>query len=197
MVAMENIHKICTKCKTEKPLTAFHRDSSKKDGHRPICKVCTNENRRKNEKKEDVPDNHKKCNCCESIKPLTAFYKSGNSVRYICMECDNEKRSESYQKEHGKNKSTKDRGKLALALTAVAQMMTQKKVCHSCQEEKDLEDFRSRNRNIDGLSNKCKSCFRREKEVVPEENAEDLQFIKELEARQKHFENLVKRKKSK
>lgn len=35
-------HKICSKCKIEKPITEFHKQSSKKDGLRPHCKLCVN-----------------------------------------------------------------------------------------------------------------------------------------------------------
>jgi hypothetical protein len=32
--------KTCTKCGEEKPLTEFHKDKSKPDGHMPSCKAC-------------------------------------------------------------------------------------------------------------------------------------------------------------
>ncbi|HAI41575.1 MAG TPA: hypothetical protein DCM40_27410, partial [Maribacter sp.] len=32
--------KKCTKCKIEKPLTEFHKDKYRKDGHSPRCKTC-------------------------------------------------------------------------------------------------------------------------------------------------------------
>lgn len=35
--------KTCTKCKDEKPVSAFTKDKQKRDGLRPICKICTNE----------------------------------------------------------------------------------------------------------------------------------------------------------
>jgi hypothetical protein len=194
---MENTHKICTKCREELEFSQFHKDKAKKDGLRPICKTCTNAARKKTKiqvASPGVPEGHKHCNSCEAVKPLTAFYKSGTGVRYICMECDNEKRSEIYEAKSGKKKSTQDITKLALALTAVAGIITKKKLCICCNTEKDLEEFRSRARNIDGLSTKCKDCFRREREKVT--NEEDLVFIEELEKRQKHFEHLVRSKKT-
>ena len=33
-------YKVCNKCKTEKDLSLFIKDGSKKDGHRTICKEC-------------------------------------------------------------------------------------------------------------------------------------------------------------
>ena len=37
---MTSITKVCSKCKTEKPLSEFHRDRSSKDGHHSWCKAC-------------------------------------------------------------------------------------------------------------------------------------------------------------
>ena len=34
--------KICTKCRAQKPLEAFYRERSRRDGLRPWCKSCTN-----------------------------------------------------------------------------------------------------------------------------------------------------------
>ncbi len=35
--------KVCTKCKEQKPLTAFRKQSSTKDGLKYYCKECDNE----------------------------------------------------------------------------------------------------------------------------------------------------------
>ena len=32
--------KICTKCKKQKPISEFHKDKSRKDGFRYVCKKC-------------------------------------------------------------------------------------------------------------------------------------------------------------
>lgn len=32
--------KVCTKCQTEKPLSEFSKDGTKRDGLRPYCKAC-------------------------------------------------------------------------------------------------------------------------------------------------------------
>lgn len=41
--------KICKKCGLEKPIEEFHKDKSKKDGHKTICRACLSV------KKEKVP----------------------------------------------------------------------------------------------------------------------------------------------
>jgi len=40
--------KVCTKCKEEKPLTEFHKDSSKKDGMQIHCKSCRKQHYQEN-----------------------------------------------------------------------------------------------------------------------------------------------------
>lgn len=51
-----NIHitKTCTKCKTEKSLSDFRKDITKKDGLRPECKTCVREYERK--KRKEFPN---------------------------------------------------------------------------------------------------------------------------------------------
>lgn len=36
-------HKVCKKCETNKPIEAYHKDRSAKDGHRAYCKDCVKE----------------------------------------------------------------------------------------------------------------------------------------------------------
>ena len=45
--------KKCTKCGIEKPLTEFHKEKAKKDGHRPNCKACSAEYYAQNKEKLD------------------------------------------------------------------------------------------------------------------------------------------------
>lgn len=46
--------KICSKCKTEKAISEFEKDSSKKDGHKYQCKTCRNAYRKSYEKGHPV-----------------------------------------------------------------------------------------------------------------------------------------------
>lgn len=41
--AKKIIMKTCSKCKVKKDFLEFRRDKSKKDGHRPECKLCARE----------------------------------------------------------------------------------------------------------------------------------------------------------
>ena len=49
MISLDNLAmKICSKCRTEQPLTEFHKSSSHKDGLNAQCRTCFNATRRKN-----------------------------------------------------------------------------------------------------------------------------------------------------
>lgn len=52
---MNRESKICTKCKVEKPLTDYHRNSGASDGRACACKTCLNEDiqRRHKERREE------------------------------------------------------------------------------------------------------------------------------------------------
>ncbi|MBW1931449.1 MAG: hypothetical protein JRI56_00180 [Deltaproteobacteria bacterium] len=54
--------KVCSKCKIEKPLDAFYRKDSSKDGRQGICKVCQEEYKRKwrQKNKEKIAEYHQK-----------------------------------------------------------------------------------------------------------------------------------------
>lgn len=45
------MNKTCTRCKEEKPLSEFHKDSNKKDGHGKWCKICVYIYRQENKEK--------------------------------------------------------------------------------------------------------------------------------------------------
>ena len=36
-------YKVCSVCNREKPISEFHRNKNKKDGHNSFCKICTKE----------------------------------------------------------------------------------------------------------------------------------------------------------
>jgi hypothetical protein len=78
--------KVCSRCKIEQPLTAFHRDKSAKDGHVSACKTCWQVRDRSGHRFTTRPsmaerDNWyanglKWCPHCTLLKPLHAFSTS-------------------------------------------------------------------------------------------------------------------------
>lgn len=104
--------KICSRCKTEKPLEEFHRHRKHKDGHRSCCKEC----RSKGVVTSDAHrlrslenGNNKSCPKCLTIKPLTDFYKSKDRRRGLstyCIQCDKDIQKSRYSAENvDKNRS--------------------------------------------------------------------------------------------
>jgi hypothetical protein len=88
-----NKTKCCSKCGVEKSLdsTYYHRDKKSKDGFKPICKVCQNENDRL---RYDAKKNHFVpnviCNICSK-----SFYKKPSDildVNFCGSECVNKHR---------------------------------------------------------------------------------------------------------
>lgn len=78
--------KNCTKCHKEKPISEFHKSSSRgKFGVRSECKECLKSSRTK--RKEQVPKGFKLCSKCDKEKPLDEFYKSNKSNDKLSSEC--------------------------------------------------------------------------------------------------------------
>lgn len=90
--------KICNKCKLEKPLIEFNKDSHKPDGYCYSCRSCFNESlnlaREKRKLREFAPPDFKTCHCCQTTKPCTDFHRDMGRVDFLqvkCKECQLEK----------------------------------------------------------------------------------------------------------
>lgn len=100
------ITKICSACHQELPIDSFHKDSSKKDGHRTNCKECYNSKTRiclyckkrlpsslfglQSVLCKSCAATHKQCPTCQEVKPHSAFYKNPSQSYGIdahCIEC--------------------------------------------------------------------------------------------------------------
>lgn len=86
--------KTCRKCGVMKPLEAYYRDKSRKDGYRDACKTCKcacdRERYIPHPRAAYVPVTEKACRKCGVVKPLEAFYPDKNSVggyRQTCKAC--------------------------------------------------------------------------------------------------------------
>lgn len=77
--------KTCKFCKTEKPLTFFHKQKDGKFGCRPECKDCANAiDRQKNYK---VSVEFKICNSCQVLKSQIEFTKRKKSLDGLNSKC--------------------------------------------------------------------------------------------------------------
>ena len=98
--------KVCTKCNTEKPFTAFQKRSRATDGLKSACKLCRNAQSADRywgdrERRPIVPEGSKYCPFCETIKATDSFHK--NKSRYdglqgLCGDCNTSTSGRSYEK---------------------------------------------------------------------------------------------------
>lgn len=94
METITPIQKTCTKCLIEKPLSAFHRDRSRKDGYRHPCRECVKARqaewraRLRNRADHDIeyPD-EKRCFDCGETKPASEFVKNHNNPDGLRSDC--------------------------------------------------------------------------------------------------------------
>lgn len=87
--------KTCRICKTEKPLSDFHRHRGHKDGHHSACKSCALAEQSRSRLKEPsrAQSQHpamKRCAQCEEVKLRTEFVRNKNfwdGYNHICKAC--------------------------------------------------------------------------------------------------------------
>lgn len=117
--------KTCSKCKTEKPLEEFIRDSSSVDGYATICKECKNKEgkeireksparQRRLQKERDALTRTKKvCTKCGVEKDLSEFYedkKARDGHVAQCKECSR-KYHKKYNQDHKEEISSRRRAR--------------------------------------------------------------------------------------
>jgi hypothetical protein len=84
--------KVCRRCNTAKPLSAFRLDKRTGNHHSP-CKVCTQEAERRRAAARlsgelpYVERAQKRCPRCENEKPISEFYKSTRAKDGHCVYC--------------------------------------------------------------------------------------------------------------
>lgn len=92
--------KICTKCKTEKELSEFHKCKNMNDGHKHICKVC-----------RKTPSKEYQINNKEKIKEYRhAYYLKNKKIinkKTIKYRKDNKTKVNKQQREHYRNNKQK------------------------------------------------------------------------------------------
>jgi len=100
--------KICTRCRGEKPLLQFKKQSRRASGYSAICKECSRiyEAKRRASKEHSIPS-HKVCFGCNRKLPCVSFHKhSGMSdgLSHRCRECTSEYHADWYKKNAEKKK---------------------------------------------------------------------------------------------
>ena len=101
-------HKTCTKCLTEKPTSAFHKNRRAKDGLDYHCRECTTarnaerHTRLRNRADHDIDYPAKKrCSDCGETKPASEFAKDRNRLDGLFSRCKLCARWEHVQHKYG------------------------------------------------------------------------------------------------
>ena len=150
--------KVCSYCKSEKPIAAFSKSKERKDGLRHQCKQCDSDQYKakkdgtfKYKPKLPIEEGLKVCNCCGEEKQLSEFNKQGRnkdgSLHYnpkcrVCM--------------HKRNVYLKEN-----PLPPKLIPKTGYKFCNGCGEELPLTCFGVRGKLRDGstrYNSRCSSC---------------------------------------
>lgn len=139
--------KRCNKCGETKPLSDYHRDSTKRDGRCTFCKSC----RWTPVAREVLPEGTKRCNKCGEVKALSEFYLRGRGgYVHRCKTCN----------------SQANRDRSFTPAPARIGGLTIVKDCgdfygHSpsnCGRLLPVTEFHRCKTNPDGLSSSCKDC---------------------------------------
>ena len=87
---IKNNKKICNKCKKEKPLESFYKDSKRLDGRQGWCKDCCEKYRAKIKKLPKTTPTTKKCSECGRVLKIEKFSKDNstlNGYNSCCKDC--------------------------------------------------------------------------------------------------------------
>lgn len=106
--------KTCTRCRTNKNLSDFHKKAKSPDGHQPYCKTCLNEymrdryaaksvavKRSLHPYKENWADGGRRCTRCQEWKTWDCFGRSKNGYNghlARCKFCVNQRQRSGYAK---------------------------------------------------------------------------------------------------
>jgi hypothetical protein len=99
-----NTLKFCPGCKTEKPLSDFHKKTASPDGLKARCKACDSKAAREWRDKRlaegvTVPEK-KLCGSCGTVKPAAEFHKNRKALdglHVYCKLCRSETATADYQ----------------------------------------------------------------------------------------------------
>jgi 5-methylcytosine-specific restriction endonuclease McrA len=79
--------KVCTKCKTWKPVELFSKRPASRDGYQSQCKKC---NSAPNTERQPIAVEFKECTICLETKPVSEFYPKKyayDGYRSACKQC--------------------------------------------------------------------------------------------------------------
>jgi hypothetical protein len=131
--------KTCYRCKIDKELNEFNKDSKKKDGLNLYCKGCLKEMKAEKKITEEILE--KKCKYCLETKMITDFNvdkSKRDNYNLYCKKCVKEKNEKSISKNKVEN-------------------IIEKK-CSKCNNIKHIKDYHISKKSKDGYYTYCKLC---------------------------------------
>jgi hypothetical protein len=139
--------KRCGHCRNRKQKTEFHRDKSKNDGRKAVCKTCVTElGQEAHARRKKLPINRAGSKCCIKcgLKKLKTDFNDtfvGDGVSNTCKLCQSEanKRNYKMKKELPVNREGS-------------------KCCSQCEVEKPKTEFLTKFNSTDSLYNVCNEC---------------------------------------
>lgn len=134
---MEFSKRCCGKCKIEKPLEEFHKNSQSKWGVASICKSCKSMKLPTEELSTEV----KLCSKCKEEKSVSLFGKDRKGLSSACKSCIKKYHQEYHRK---------------ISLLPASQI--KEKTCTLCLEIKDISCFKTDKYNKLGFKSRCEEC---------------------------------------
>ena len=158
--------KVCSRCKKEKPLQAFHKRPGSACGVRSECKVCRSAARRT---RPVHPPGMKGCPRCSTVKPLSQFYgRPDGSLHSWCVDC------ESNQKKDTRSEAAARRDARAQQ-EADAVVKAGEKLCVKCGMTLPLDSFEADRARRDGRARRCRVCTKLRGVELDDEDLERAQ----------------------
>jgi hypothetical protein len=155
--------KWCWHCQHHLPLSSFHKNANKREGHADECRGCVTvlqqartlryQRDRAAELSEMQASRLKECPLCQRTLAASAFAKdkaARDGLCHICKECGRERSLAYYYAHHA----------TILAPKSVEHLdpQTTSKVCRTCKATKPLAAFHKARARRDGRSTECKDC---------------------------------------
>jgi hypothetical protein len=151
MPRANNGMKVCTGCGETKPVSAYQKQSSVKDGLRSRCRSCRSTAKPRPPK---IVDGKKVCSQCQKNKSLSEYYvtRTTGRVDSACKDCVKEG--------HRLRRRETEEWKFIEAerLERKVLLANKQKFCPRCETVKALEDFPRCDERKDGYGGWCKGC---------------------------------------
>lgn len=177
--------KVCTTCKIEKPLLAFYKNKSCKDGYAHQCAECNKKAGKTSYKKaikicKKCGVKYKRkgtsniclkcfkafqyCTICEQILPLDHFHTKNGKPYSRCKECHNTIQRKKHEKTCEKCGIVFNSN---YSISLCLECRKEFGICSNCGMIKLLEEFNKLNNALFGHVYRCRECqneYQREKE---------------------------------